>query len=159
MQGFPFFLRRIDRSCFAERNDGAVVHGMVENRTREDKTVGESDRNANGKALTEVAEHTAGGGAVEVEGVTHAGEQRGNHVGLAIHGESDVAHKSFVENFVNGFAIIDAAVWLAHHARALARRSCFGHNAPRGETGRGAYRLAMAHLISSRRHCGMYDCS
>jgi hypothetical protein len=41
-----------------------------------------------------------------------------------------VAYESFVENFVNAFAIVDTALWLAHHARAFGWRNGFGHDTP-----------------------------
>src|SRR5256885_5501581 len=46
---------------------------------------------------------------------------------LPIHRETHMAHEAFVENFVNGFAIVKAAVGLAHDARTLSWRECVRH--------------------------------
>src|SRR5205807_5000024 len=108
-------LRRIDASRFSEGHDGTIIHRVVEDGPRENKTVGESDRHANGNAFAQVAEHAAGGGAVKINGVADSPEQSRNDVWLAIHGKTHVADESFVENFVNRFAIIDTALGLAHH--------------------------------------------
>ena len=103
---------------------------MIEDGAREDKAVGERDGDANGNSITEIAKHAAGRGAVEIESITQTSEECGNHVRLAIHGKSDMAREGFIENLVDAFAIVDAALWLAHHARSLGRRKSFGHGTP-----------------------------
>jgi len=130
VEGFELFLRLPLRHCSSKGNDGAVVHGMIEDGAREDKAVGERDGDANGNPITEIAKHAAGRGAVEIESITHTSEKCGNDVGLAVHGKSDMAHEGFIENLVDAFAIVDAALRLAHHARSLGRRKSFGHGTP-----------------------------
>ena len=41
-------------------------------------------------------------------------------------GESDVAHNAFIQNFVDGFAIVDRAMRLANHSRPLGGRKVSG---------------------------------
>src|SRR5207302_7816701 len=94
---------------------------------------------------------------MEINRVANTREQRGDHVRVAIHGKADVAYKTLVEDFVNGFAIVSAAMRFAHNARALGRRSGFWHCSPHGETWREAGRLVAAHLIYSRRQGGMSE--
>src|SRR5439155_22625172 len=84
-------------------------------------------------------------------------EQRGNHVRLGIDGKADVAYKAFVENFVNGSAIVGAAMRFTHDARALGRRSGVWHDSPHRETGREGGWCVAAHWICSRRQSGMSE--
>src|SRR6266704_6016446 len=94
---------------------------------------------------------------MEINRVADAREQRGDNVGLAVDGKSDVAYKTFVENCVNRFAVVSAAMRFANNARALRRRRGFWHDSPHGETWREAGRLFLAHLICSRRQSGMSE--
>ena len=60
--------------------------------------------------MVEIAQHTAGNGAVNVENifVFVASVGCGDDVGLPVDGEAYVAEESFVENLVDGFAVIDS---------------------------------------------------
>src|SRR5260370_28975585 len=130
---------------------------MIENGTRENKTIGQSHSNANGDSFAKIAEHAARGRSVKRNRYANAREQRGNDIRLAFDRKSDVADERFVENFVNTLAIVDAVLGFARLASALRRRNGFGHDAPHGETWRGAGRFAAAHLICSRRQIGMNE--
>src|ERR1700722_4686750 len=156
-QRFEFFLQRIDERGFAERHDGAVIHGVIEHRPCKHDAVCQRDCHADFRALADAAEHSAGGGAVKINGVADTRVQRGNHEWLAIRGKADMAHKPFIENLVNGFAVVGAALGFAHNTRALSRREGVGHCAPHGETWRGAGPFVAAHLICSRRQSGMSE--
>src|SRR5438874_605227 len=93
MQRLKFFLWCVHSSCFSERDDGAIVHGVIEDGTSKDKTVGKSDGDTNRDSPTKVAEHAAGGRAVEIDSVTDPREQRGYDERLAINGKADVANE------------------------------------------------------------------
>ena len=67
---------------------------------------------------------------MKINGIANTREQGGDDVGLAIRGEADVAYQALVENLLNSFTVVSAAVRLAHHTRALAWREGFGHDAP-----------------------------
>src|SRR5918999_1644675 len=78
LEGFFCLVPRLDRGGRAEDDDGAVVDRVVEGGASEDETVDEGGGGADGNALLEGAEHTAGGGAVEVEAVAEAGVEGGD---------------------------------------------------------------------------------
>jgi hypothetical protein len=46
-----------------------------------------------------------------------------------------MADVSFVENFINGFAIVSAAMRFAHYAGMLGWRNGFGHVTPHSKHG------------------------
>ena len=94
---------------------------------------------------------------MEINHVADAREQRGYDERLPIGGESDVAHITFVENLIDGFAIVSPTMRFTHDARTLGWRDGFGHEVPHEETWRGAGRIAAAHLICSRRQSGMSE--
>jgi hypothetical protein len=50
-----------------------------------------------------------------------------------------VADEGFVEDFVDGFTVVDAPLRFAHYARALSGRKRIRHDAPHEK--RGAKRL------------------
>src|ERR1700737_3946123 len=68
--------------------------------------------------------------AMKIDRVAFPGVQRGNPKWLRIRSESDVTDHPFIQNFVNGFAIVDAAMRLSNHTRALRRRKTFRHDTP-----------------------------
>src|SRR5580700_4862851 len=63
---------------------------------------------------------------MNVQRVPDARETRGNHVGLAVNNEADVAYKSFVKNSIHPLGVIFSAVRKATHLRAFGRRE-FAH--------------------------------
>src|SRR5712671_7945708 len=91
---------------------------MIENGAGEDQSIEQRDRDADGDALIEVAEHATGGRAVDVKHVSVAAERSGDHEGLSVGNEADVAEESFVENLVDGVAVVNRALRFAHYAGA-----------------------------------------
>src|SRR5207302_5080181 len=156
-QRFEFLFRRIDTSSFAEGDDGAVIHGVVKDGAGQNEAIRKSYCDAHGNAIAYIAQHAAGCGTVKINRITNPRVERGNHVGLAIDRKSDVAHVSFVEDLVDGLAIVGAAMRFAHYPRTLGWRNGFGHGTPHGEAWRGVGRFATAHLIYSRRQSGMSE--
>ena len=81
-----------------------------------------------GTPLFHLAQHAAGGGAVNVEAGILAAVGGRDHEGLAVDDETDVAEKSFIEDAVHGLAIVDAAIGFADHTGArgghLSLRHC-----------------------------------
>ena len=77
-----------------------------------------------GHAFFHLAQHAAGGGAVNVEVRVFASVGRGNYEGLSVGDEADVAEEAFVENAVSGFTIINGTMSFADHTgpRAWAYR-------------------------------------
>src|SRR4030095_7592187 len=106
------------------------VHGVIEDRSGEYKSVGEGDGKASVQSRAHTAKHAAGGGTVEINRVSDARIHGGNHEGLLFSRKSDVADKSFIENFVNLFAIVNTALRLAQSARPLRLRNIFFHGIP-----------------------------
>ncbi len=66
----------------------------------------------------EMAQHAAGGRAVDVEHVSVASVRHGDDEGLSFDCETHVAEESFVENLVDYVAIVHRALRFAHYARA-----------------------------------------
>ena len=132
---------------------------MVKDRAGQHQAIGKSYRDAHRNPIACIAEHAARRGTVKINRVADAREQCGDHIGLDINGESHVAHVTFVEDLVNRFAVVRAAMGFAHHARALGWRDGFGHGTSllSIEAWRGAGRFAAAHLIYSRRQSGMSE--
>src|SRR5260370_32944579 len=94
---------------------------------------------------------------MEIDCVAHAREERRDDIRLAIDRKSGVAHVTLVENLIDSLAIVGTAMRFTHDARTLGCRNHFRHEAPHGETWRGACRFAAAHLICSRRQSGMSE--
>lgn len=135
-KGFEFFVWRLNKLCDAEGDDGAIVHGMIENRTGKDEAVGKSDGDADGNARGEIAQHAAGGGAVKIDRVADARVHGGDDVGLRIGCEADVANETIIENFVNLGTIVNGALRFADDACALGWCGGIGHGGHRDETKR-----------------------
>jgi hypothetical protein len=85
----------------------------------EDESVDEGNGDAAVNSLFEVAQHAAGGGAVEIELVAFASEERWDDDGLAVGDESDVTDEGFVEDGVNGGTIVVAPFGESADAGAL----------------------------------------
>src|SRR5260370_11292556 len=94
-----------------------MVHGVIENGAGEDQSIEQRDRDADGDALIEVAEHAAGGRAVDVKHVSVASERSGDDEGMSVGYEADVAEESFVEDLVDGVAVVHRPLRFAHYAR------------------------------------------
>ena len=128
MESGEFFGGIVEQSGMAEGDDGAVVHGVIENGACKNEAVGERDGDADGETGSEPAEHATGSGAVEIEMVSDAREHGREDKRLTGRvGEADVAEQGFVKDFVNGRAIVDGAIRLAHHSRTIGDGECIGH--------------------------------
>jgi hypothetical protein len=55
---------------------------------------------------------------VDVERVSVASIGSGDNVGLSVDCEADVAEESFIEDMVNGVAVVDGALRFAHYSGA-----------------------------------------
>src|SRR5271156_4061034 len=86
---------------------------MIEDGTREHESIEQGDGDADGDAVFHLAQHAAGGRAVDIEAVVFAPERSGNDEGLAVGHKSYVAEETFVENAVRRLAIIDGAIGFA----------------------------------------------
>jgi len=131
-EGGEFFGGIVDELRGAECDDGTVVHGVIENGAGEDEAVGKRDGDADGEAGRKIAKHAASGGAVEVNGIVDSGEHGGDDVCLRVDGKADVADKGFVEDGVDGGAIVNGALRLADDASAFRRCDRIGHGGHRG---------------------------
>src|SRR5260370_37839718 len=118
VQRGEFFRWIIDYGCGAQNYHRAVVHRVIEDGAGEDQSIEQGDRDADGDALIEVAEHAAGGRAVYVEHISVASERSGDHEGLSVNHEADVAEETFVEDLVDGVAVVNRPLRFAHYARA-----------------------------------------
>ena len=136
MECVEFFDRIVHENRLAKGDYGAVVHGVIEDGTREDEAVGERDGDADGKAIRKIAQRAACGGAVEIKKIVDARIHCGNDVRLFVSSETDVADEAFIENFIDSSGIVNGALRFAHDARAL--RGCDGirHLDTVGETKR-----------------------
>jgi hypothetical protein len=92
---------------------------MMESGAGEDETVDVSDCDTNRHAFAEGLEHAAGSAAVQVKSVSGAAKIRGDDVGLAVDTEADVADKSGVQDFVDGFTVVLTALGQAFDLGAL----------------------------------------
>src|SRR6266446_1388222 len=117
-QGSEFFRWIIDYCCGAENYHRAVVHRVIEDGAGQDQSIQQGDRDANGDALIEIAEHAAGGRAVDVEHVSVAPEGRWDDEGLSVGDEADVTEKGFIEDLIDGVAVVNRALRFAHYACA-----------------------------------------
>src|SRR5215469_4980501 len=122
---------------------------MVKNGAGKNEAIQESDGDAHGHAGCKAAQHAAGGGTVEIKIVADAGEHRGDDEWLAIGGEANVANEGFVENVINGVAIVDGTMRFAHDPSAASDGKRILHGNLEIETGR---------RVDSRRHRGMSGC-
>src|SRR5215469_17719150 len=91
---------------------------MVEHGTSKNQAIQQSNGDAHGRSGCKAAQHAAGGGTVEIKIVADAGEHRGDDEWLAIGGEANVANEGFIENVVNGVAIVNGAMRFAHDPSA-----------------------------------------
>ena len=109
----------------ADDHDGAVVDVGVVGRPGDDQPVDERDRHADFDGLGPgPPEEAAGGGAVQVHDVAvpPVGE-RDHHGVAAVRTHADVADQSFVQDGVDGRAVVDGAVGIAVQRRALRGRA------------------------------------
>src|SRR5260370_41600505 len=88
---------------------------MIENRACQNQSVDQCYGNANTQAGAHSAQHAARRGAVKINRIVHSSVHGGNHKSLSIQREADVTDETFVQYFINDFAIVDCALRLACH--------------------------------------------
>ena len=64
---------------------------------------------------------------MDVQRIADTAVAGGDHEGLAVLRETDVADEAFIENFVGCLAVVDAAFVLANHTGALGGSLLLGH--------------------------------
>src|SRR5258707_15558026 len=98
---------------------------MIENRARQNQSVDQCYSKANIQAGAHSAQHAARRGAVKINRIVHSSVHGGNHKCLSIQREADVTDKTFVQYFIDYFAIVDRALRLAQHALPVGHRDIF----------------------------------
>src|SRR5271169_1876079 len=91
---------------------------MIKDGAGEDQSIEQRNRDADGDSLIEIAQHAAGGGAVDVQNVSVASKGCGDDEGLAVDNEADMAKESFIEDLIDGVAVVYRALRFAHYTRA-----------------------------------------
>src|SRR4029077_15561194 len=112
------FRRIINYACCAQNYYRAVVHRVIEYGAGEDQSIEQRDCDADGDALIEMWRHGVGGRTVDVKHVSVASERSWDHEGLSVNEEADVAEEGFVEDLVDGVAVVNRALRFTHNARA-----------------------------------------
>src|SRR5205823_4316167 len=110
----------------AFRHHRAVIGRMVEGRARQDKTVDYRDGHAHLGTIYRF-EHPAGGGAVPIDVIALPPLQRRGDIWRAVEHITDMADGHCIENCMNGFGIVAAALAQPPDADALAGSKRFGH--------------------------------
>jgi hypothetical protein len=110
VQRFALFGGIGNQPSLAQHDHRAVVHGMVERRTRQHETIHQRYRYANGGAFVERMQHPAGRRAMNVDLIFVAHVQRRNHERLSFQDKTYVAEKTFVENCVHLLFVVQAAL-------------------------------------------------
>jgi hypothetical protein len=105
VQGVPPLALVRHRLRVAEDHHGAVVHGVVEGGARQHEPVHEGGGEAHGHAPLEGLQHAAGRGAVHEDLVPDARVDGGDHEGLPLADEPDVADQRLVQDRVHGGAV------------------------------------------------------
>src|SRR5581483_1213636 len=104
------FFAIVDHSRIAEDYDRSIVHRMMERGTRQHKSVNERDCDAHIDSLTHIAQHSTGLRTVNDELVINARVTRGNNHRLAIKDKTDVTDEAFIQDLIDNFAIMTAAL-------------------------------------------------
>src|ERR1700687_4642583 len=136
---------------------------MIEYRTREHQSINQCHRNADRNTSAQPPKRSARRRSMKINVFAHSRVHRRNHKRLSLRGKSQVAYESFIQNFINSFAVVNSAIRFAHHTCALCRSEILGHDSPQGEAWRGAKslpvisqnRYVFTRRIYSRRHNGM----
>ncbi len=119
----------VDERCGSENDHRTVVHRVIEDGAGQHQSIEQRNRDADRDSVIQVAQHATCGGTVDVQHVSVASVGGWDHVGLAVHDEAHVAEKPFVEDAVNGVAVVDSAIGLADDARARGWHGVAGHGA------------------------------
>src|SRR5882757_11556105 len=91
---------------------------MVKGRSCENQAVQQRHRDADRQPLLQVLQHPPANRAVDVEPIVDARLSRRDYVRLAVDTESDVTDKGFVDDGVDRFALVAAAITLAGYGRS-----------------------------------------
>src|SRR5262245_24260033 len=119
-QSLEFFCWILHHHRSTQNDHRPVIHRVIEDRPRQHQSIQQRDRNADGNTAVEIAQHATGGGAVNIQIVARTPVGRRNHERLPVDVEANLADETFVKNFVNRLAIVDAPVRFAHDAGARA---------------------------------------
>src|SRR5439155_23281526 len=87
-------------------------------RTGQHQTINQSHCEADLNSLPQRAQHATGLRAMNEHLVTEARVTGGNHEWLAINREANMADETFVENLIDQFAVVAAAIWKTLQSRA-----------------------------------------
>ena len=117
------FSRVGDQLRRAENHHRAVVDRMMERGSREHQAVDMRHRNRYRRSLGRRTEHSARSRSVNIKPVGDADVKRGNHVGLRIDREANVANQRGVEDRVDGVAIVGRALGQTLYASARSGRN------------------------------------
>src|SRR2546426_11308953 len=83
---------------------------MMKCRPRQYQAVHDYDVYARGHPRFEMTQHSAGGGAVQVQLVALSAKKRRNHKGLPIHVEPGMSYERIVQNRVDSLRVVRAAI-------------------------------------------------
>ena len=114
-----FCVVAFDDFGFAHHDDGAIVHGMPGGRRRKNNAVEDRHVDREGRAARQRFHQAARSRPVEIKFVADANVVRGHDDGNAVGNERDRADESLIENRVDQFTVLRAAVGFARDARAF----------------------------------------
>jgi len=114
----PLFLRVGYFLRDAENDSRAIVHGVMEGRPGENQTVEQRHCDAHWDSLLHVFQHPAANGAMDIQMVVYARVSCGDNVRLCLNVEPHVADQGFIDDGVDGVAIVATSVALAGNGGA-----------------------------------------
>ena len=105
-QSCHFFRFILNSGRSAKYNDRPVVHRMMKCGAGKHKPIENCDRHANINTLPQCPQHAAGHRAMDIKRVLQSAICRGNYHRAACIYKTYMAHKSFIQDIVNGVAFI-----------------------------------------------------
>src|SRR6266478_116429 len=102
----------------------------MKSRARQHQSIDQSHRHADIDSLPQCPQHPAGLRTVNDESISHARVAGGNYEGLSVNSKADVTDKTLVQNLVDYFSIVAAALRQALQRCAQSLRNLF-HFSPR----------------------------
>ena len=118
---------RLDHFRFAHHHHRTVVHRMPRSRRRKNNAVQQRHAQAKRRAAPQGPHQPARRRAVQKKFVAHAHVVRRHNEWQPIHHKPNGAHKGLIENAVNQFAIVGAAIRLALNFAFVSSRSKVAH--------------------------------
>jgi hypothetical protein len=118
-QSARFLSRLINLTGGAERYNRPIVHGMMEDRPRQNQAIHKSHGYAARDTGFKSREHATRGRAVQVELFSIPAIQGRNDVRLTIDAESDVSEMARIQNCVDCLQVVRASGWQATKFSAL----------------------------------------